>query len=362
MLQTVTKQLFFVTFGISEVVTYVCGSIYCMEIQYAYLSKTPVFYKNEIKSLEFIELNKQRLIGAYQFLLNKLEKEEIEYQKIYDKKCLCLKNKICLCGSKLKWIDGYAFWGCISYKDKTNEHITFIDENQKIWKDKIRISSNWVALLIKDLGLKGKIQAKFLADWFKKEGYIDLAEKCGYTPYNYDGYITTNEKSKEQEKEWKSILNEIFDKVIYQQCIKYKLVGEDEKFCIPDFICSLDGVGVFVIDCKLNEYLDDEKSELYLELIKKILLDKGDVREVCFLYATNPFSDNIDEKTSFSIVYKMNNINALIINSNGLDNLNILDSKLHKRNNEKLGIDLGSTLTVNPRKTKKVILQDFKSN
>lgn len=258
-----------------------------MNIEYAFLCKTPIFFKKKNKSLDLIELNKDLILKKYKELLDDLNKKEIKFESEYNENVKFFESKKCKCGSNLNFIKDFDFWGCSDYKNKEADHISFSGIEPKIFKDKISISGHWVALLIKDLGLKGKIQANILSNWFKNQGLEDLSEKCGYKPYGFFGYVETNKKSKEQEHKYLSIFNDFFNKVSYQQCIRYKLIGEEEKFCIPDFICGTDKI-VFVIDCKLNSNsFDDDKSKLYLELVRFIINNLENKRDVVFLYATD---------------------------------------------------------------------------
>ena len=126
-----------------------------------------------------------------------------------------------------------------------------------------------------------------MSNWFKSEGYLDLAEFCGYKPVSCDLRKETKERSLKQEYYFKDIFVQCFDKVLYQQCIKYKKEDEEEKFCILDFICSKGGY-VFIFDCKLSAIaFDDEKAELYLSVLRNVMDRNDDVRKLVFFYAAD---------------------------------------------------------------------------
>jgi len=286
-----------------------------MNIEYSNLKDTPVFIKKENDSLFFIEENKNRIIKEYEILKDRIEYEKKMFDSEYEKKKKLFDEKKCLCGADLNLIDGYDFWGCNCYLDG-GEHIKFGNRENPIYRTIPNLSSNWVALLIKDLGLKGKIKAIVLTEWFNENGYIDLCGILGHKPYNYGSINISNKKSKFQEKIAEEKLNSIFSKVLYQQCFEY-LFNNEIRICIPDFICSksseieFDAEVVYVVDCKLSEYyFDDAKAELYICVVEKFLRLKEDLREVEFCYWVDDVNDlereekinHIKSKTKYGII------------------------------------------------------------
>lgn len=184
------------------------------------------------------------------------------------------------CGSPLRWVEGFSFWGCSNYRTE-GEHSSFNYDPSDRPQPKVRVNADWVSSIIKAKTLSGKVTAKKVLEFFLSEGLPDLRTEYDYKKATMDkinNLIKTNQRSKKQEAEALQLLRGLFSKVVPQQCITYQLDDGFESFCIPDFICGNEEQ-VVVVDAKLD-YPDDAKMDLYVALIKHILEGKGDKRNV----------------------------------------------------------------------------------
>jgi hypothetical protein len=211
----------------------------------------------------------------------KVQKELQENTDDYNLDCEAYGTKICrYCKGKLRYISAYGFWGCVNYADKSTKHSTFNDEFT-LRSPYVNLPSHWLSDIIKDCNLKGDVTAKELLKFYEYHGLEDLREyfgKGGSTYNTIGGYAKAKIRSIRQEQEAYEHLKGIYPKVVSQQCIRYKIKGSDEKFCIPDFICSNE-VCVWVVDAKLG-YTDDPKMDLYVSLIRYIMNSKNDTRRI----------------------------------------------------------------------------------
>lgn len=251
-----------------------------MQIEYAYFSETPVFQHGKHDSHKHIKDNAEALILAYENKKIKCEEEAQRNHENIVKDTAAFMNKRCrYCNSSLRFISGYGFWGCPNYKDKSTTHSTF-NEEYGVAEPYITISTHWIPEIISDCGLKGLVKAKDLFNWYTEQGLQDLRVLFGKSPSanSINSYVKTKIKSTRQEQQAYDLLKSMFVKVVSQQCITYKIKGEKQSFCIPDFICG-NSDGVLVADAKLD-CPNDEKMELYTALVKYIMDKKSDMRPV----------------------------------------------------------------------------------
>ncbi len=251
-----------------------------MQIISAAFTKTPPFvFKNRDRISNIPEYG-QQLLEAYATYYNDLLTYAQEDEKGYNEKKKSFDTKQCLCGSPLRYISSYDFWGCSNYKDQSKKHLTFSGKNPIIYPIKVRVKSTWLPDIISSCGLKGKVFAKELYEFYLSNGLEDLRIKYGRntTEKTFMGLIKAKGRSIEQEMAGLTFLQSAFSKVVYQQCITYKLKDEKEAFCIPDYIVS-DGITVKVIDAKLD-YANDDKMDKYIALVKFILNKNNDTRPV----------------------------------------------------------------------------------
>lgn len=176
----------------------------------------------------------------------------------------------------MRYIKYYNFWGCPNYQDgKRHSTINPKSEYKKVSKD-------WLTNIISYAGLKGKIKAMNLLNYYTSIGLEDLRvlfEKGGTTEGSINTLPKTNKRSKQQESKCREYLESLYPKVLYQQWIEYKLKSslKSEK-CCPDFICSTD-VDVMVCDAKLDpKESDANKMNEYGKLVQWILDQHNDQR------------------------------------------------------------------------------------
>lgn len=254
------------------------GFFYFMLIEYAYFSKSPIFYYRGDESLSLLEEHKEKFLAAHReyestMLLN-YDNSLREYKILLDS----FKNSLwCVgCGARLKWIEGYNFMGCPNYRIKGRHGLPdYIPSSP--YK---AIDTNWLSKIIMHKGFRGRIKASALYHFYKKNGLPDLREKYhSQSSLNkLESLVKTKRVSQEQEQLFKLLIEESGRKVAYQQCINYKLIAQKEKFCIPDFIAG-NSINVWVIDAKLDR-ANDEKMDKYVSLVKFIMNKAGDNRPV----------------------------------------------------------------------------------
>lgn len=250
-----------------------------MEIEYAYIGKPAQFHY--AKSKADISKYHQTLIDEYDKFETqthaKYKDALIEYQTrrtAYDeKKCL-------VCGSKLRLVQySEGFWGCPNYNKDGDKHTTFQLKTPPHYHN-VQISKNWITDIIKACGLRDKLKAKQVFEFYQSIGFEDLFEKFeGRETGQYiNSLIETKQRSKEQEWYAALYLENIYHKVLPQQTIVYKEAGGKQKFCIPDFICSSE-FEVLVADAKLD-FTNETQLDLYIELVSFMMRKVKDERPV----------------------------------------------------------------------------------
>lgn len=224
--------------------------------------------------LRSISENKDLLIKCYhdkenEYLDDDLSKRCLEQEAKYMK-----FNQLCLCGSKLKIINN-SFWGCPNYlKGKREEH-----KNYMSWSDisfRSKVLDNYLVDIIRNNNLKGKLHAKSLLTFYLEQGLPDLKDKHTIKDSitSLDTFKRVGKIAKEFEERCVLMLQELYPSVLPQFPIKYKLVGEKDKFCFIDILCSND-TDVIIYECKTNEWNENsEQIKLYEELVSFIIKDK----------------------------------------------------------------------------------------
>lgn len=250
-----------------------------MEIEYAFLSQKPYFNYDNSVCLQYIEKHDLELEKAYLNLANRLRIQYQQEDEKHKQRIALFASKKCYCGSNLRFVPAYGFWGCSNYTDKSQEHFTY-NPQYGIRKPYLDLKVHWLSDIIDECNLKGKVTAKELLKWYESLGFVDLRAKYkhGSTYQSIGGYEVAKARSIEQELQALDHLSDIYPKVLYQQCITYKLKNDKERVCIPDFICSRINE-VWVIDAKLG-YVDDEQMDLYVNLVRHIMSEKKDNREL----------------------------------------------------------------------------------
>jgi ssDNA-binding Zn-finger/Zn-ribbon topoisomerase 1 len=270
-----------------------------MEIEYAYLSKPQIQYKAPIN--RDISKYHEALVIGYDEFENKINREAKERAESYKEKKRIWDAKLCVCGKKLRLVEySYGeFWGCPDYQNGKT-HITLPTQFYGHYIGQL-VSRDWVTDIIKELGLKGKVKAKEAFEYYQSIGFEDLRVKHGRgsTEELINSLVKTNKRSKEQEWYSALYLETIYPTVICQQTIVYKLKGQEQKFCIPDFICGSD-FEVMIADAKLD-YVDIEQLDLYTSLVKFMMDKKKDERPVNGMFLMYEYS-NFQPKSKYPVV------------------------------------------------------------
>lgn len=112
-----------------------------MEIEYAFLTDKPVFKKNKDYSEYHIEQNKEQIIKLYYQQFDKYQKEYHQLAIDWQMNSSAFGSKTCrYCQGKLRYINGYDFWGCENYL-QPGEHSRFSGLEPEIRKERPRVSS-----------------------------------------------------------------------------------------------------------------------------------------------------------------------------------------------------------------------------
>jgi ssDNA-binding Zn-finger/Zn-ribbon topoisomerase 1 len=272
-------------------------------IEYAHLSTTPPFVKRSNQSESFLEDNKDAILHAYDKLQKSLYEESVLVAQEFNERKKAFEDKKCLvCGGKLRYIKSFQFWGCENYSD-TEKHTTFQGEKPVYYNNHVRINVNWLTDIIRECGIEKYVITKDLYNWLiilnERE---DLLLKYTGTPSTkrINGYVGTKIRSDKMELQALEYLKMMYPKVLYQQCITYKLKDKKEMFCIPDFIVS-NSKAVLVVDAKLD-YTNDKKMDLYVELVKRIMADKSDTRSINGCHVMYNVSLWDKERTNYGII------------------------------------------------------------
>ena len=271
----------------------------------AKLTETPAFIRPQNKSYFYIDQNHKLFQDLYKSKLvdymNKMSAAKWEYKN----KLQAFESKECdHCGGEIRYIEGYEFWGCVNYK-AAGPHRSFSGKEPNIWDGIYTVPIQWLTDIIFESGFKGKVKAKELLEFYESCGYEDLRSKYGFSSTwdQINRYTKTNRRSKEQEEQCLNYLKTRYSKVLYQQCITYQIEGKKETFCIPDFICS-DKNSVYVVDAKLS-FVEDEKMDLYVSLVKFILNVRKDTRSVFgahIMYEGEQFGSNSNSRYAIILI------------------------------------------------------------
>jgi hypothetical protein len=185
----------------------------------------------------------------------------------------CFINQQCQCGLKLKLFtnryNGQQFWGCPDYLNESTTHRAW---NYDPREDFSHIYRDWLTNIIKKLNLRGILHTKYLLIFYEENGLKDLQfENTGKSSKELiNRYTNINSNSKEFELRQVEFLRNQWPNVIYQFPVKYKYVGEKEKCCFIDILCSNDET-ICIYECKTSQYnIDNNQMNLYIDVIKYI--------------------------------------------------------------------------------------------
>lgn len=275
-----------------------------MDIEYAFFAPTPSYVYKQRNKESLIPNYKDKLLEGYADYHERALMNAVSEDEIYRKKKRAFDTKTCYCGNNLRYIESYGFWGCSAYKNKLVDHITFSGREPYISSYSVHIPATWLPEIIAREGLKGKVFAKELYEFYLSEGLEDLRIKYGKntSENTFNGYIKAKGRSIEQEDLAEGYLQTVYKRVAVQQCIHYKLKDGKVSFCIPDFIVG-DQEQVTVIDAKLD-YTNDPKMDKYIELVEFILRGRKDHRSVTGAYIMYDVNEDVTHffTTKFPII------------------------------------------------------------
>jgi len=244
-------------------------------------------------SYKVLSINQNALLAEY-------DKYEAESIKKYEEAYVALMNKkqawdikVCRgCQGKIRLVNSEYnnFWGCEYYYNRSIIHDTFnIDYDEQFVEyyqnTKVRIDSNWLTKIIRDLNLQASVKASNLLVFYDALGKEDLRSKYGYlsTSQSISGFVKAKSASRIEEQEVEKRLAGIFPNCKSQLGIRYKLKGEKVRVVILDMVLADDNE-VFILEIKRNVHdIDEDKIHLYYQLVTHILLKVKDIRKC---YAT----------------------------------------------------------------------------
>jgi len=274
-------------------------------IEFAKLTATPVFTPVfDYKSHDALIQHGDEILSAYDALAEELISQDRSNVMRHLERRDCFHDKQCsYCGGVIIYIGTHNFWSCENYYKvgKPDQHMKYSGLNPVLKKEPVSLPRNPLFYVLQKTGLSGKIKHKALYEFIMATGRKDLRIKYGLSGMGntFNGYEKGTANSKEQEARALKMLSKIYTKVLYQQCITYKITGQKEKFCIPDFICSTKDI-VTVVDAKLC-FIDIDKMDMYTDLVRHILKSKGDKRQVTGGFAVNVGEVVYDENRKYRI-------------------------------------------------------------
>lgn len=266
-----------------------------MEIEYAKVltkQENKDYFRNIIKSTSFkdtekeevIKMHESELINQYNIILSNIDKDYYLQDVLYNRKIKAMDTDTCICGGNVVVKTGcYGdFLSCESYNNQSIPH--WIYKGYEINSPQRRIHKDYLTGIIKKVGLKGKLNAKKLLEFYESKGLVCLREYCGYgnARKHIDTLTGTKKKTNSFEVRMLEDLQLKYPVCIPQLGIKYREKGSYKmRHCFIDILCSNDKE-VVIYECKTHSmYKDNEQKDKYLSLIK-FIENKG--RKVRFEY------------------------------------------------------------------------------
>lgn len=247
------------------------------------------------KSYNHILKNKDAILANYQDLSKKFEEIEKENTLFFRKCQLAKLREKCICGADVVFVEDYGFWGCTNYKDKSVQHLNFIDADD--WKIRRYLTNPWPAYTsdwlktIKDMsGLERKVKHSSLFKFIIENGGEDLSLK-------HEGFLSETKFNRLKGAKKRSVAFErkafdmLADKygvsnVWAQQGIKYQYYEQSEHYAIMDFFVFTDTEAI-IYECKTSESdYDERQKERYIELTSFYMKKKNIDLPLTFKYIT----------------------------------------------------------------------------
>lgn len=240
--------------------------------------------RKDIEKENILKQYKSKLIDEYNVILSNIDKNYYLQDNLYYRKVNARDTNTCICGGKVVIKSGCygEFQSCEHYRDQSIQH--WIYKGYEINQPQRFLNKDYLTDIIKKLGLKGKLNAKKLLEFYEQNDLICLREYCGYgnSRQHIDTLTATKKKTNAFEGEMFNELEAKYPICISQLGIKYREKGGFKmRYCFIDILCSNDNE-VVIYECKTHGmYKDGEQKEKYLSLIN-FIENKG--RKVRFEY------------------------------------------------------------------------------
>jgi len=248
-------------------------------------SKNELAYK---KQRSYINQFKEELISEYHKFDKMYDIQTEKYLKDLHYANYCYENNKCTCGADIEYVEytnGYSTYECPDYMDKSKVHRVY-KRYGHIWGIQRCDAKSWLLDIRNKLGFSKIITAGVLFEFYIENGLEDLYFKYNQIPSESFIYriSDTRYKSKKYEESVGQQLYLQHKVIVFQLGIKYKLQGEQQKICFPDFI-GFDDDCVTIYECKTNE--SDKncyQKDLYLNLISHMMKETNSVKRLKFKY------------------------------------------------------------------------------
>lgn len=222
------------------------------------------------------------LIRKYKEYESAIFAENEEIERIYKLELKSINDDKCTCGSDLRYISSHGFYGCVNYRSK-GYHKNFKNKDGSLrvpYKRSPDKAKSYLSDIISELGLKQKLKAKALHQFYTNQGLDDLKLKYLGEPYDIliNRYAEVKKTAKDFENYCYTRLLPLYTNVIKEFPIRYKLFGESDNICSIDILCSNEKE-VDIYECKTTKSdINPDQNNLYLSLIKFICRHKRPVK------------------------------------------------------------------------------------
>jgi hypothetical protein len=233
-------------------------------------------------SCKLINDNKDEIINLYKSYCDRTLSEFNQAVIEYHKKTKAYEDNVCyVCGSKMRYISGYDFWGCPNYKQGDVSHSTYKGFNPAYFPSEPNYKG-WTTKMILNTRYKGLIKSidlyNFIVNEMKLED-LSLQEKK-----YINNYMMTKESTTDFEKTTYKKIKLEYDNVLYQPGFVYRYEREKDKMCFMDILAS-NKIEVVIYECKSNRYeVNDNQKSLYINILQYLLNKANDKRIIKFEY------------------------------------------------------------------------------
>lgn len=249
--------------------------------------------KNYQKNILYLEKRKDEILKTFDVVEQKYKDE---YQSQIDRIASYHNANFqgnCTCGSDVRYIEQYGFYGCTNYRDKSVYHHNFVGKDEAYIRQytdrEPYINTNqWVNEIRSFAGIDKSVSTANVFEFLIKNGKHDISLQYNNRPTEdiVNRFKGAKKRSVDFEEQARLHLLSLHpnDKITPQQAIKYKYFDEQEKFAICDFIVTTDDK-VIIYEAKLDfVYTDEVQKEKYIELVSYLIESKSLNFELEFRY------------------------------------------------------------------------------